>query len=62
MSHTISNQPGAPTCLAMSELTIKMPDPIIEPATRAVESNRVRLFRNEESSAIRELERIIMMQ
>src|SRR5437763_7394100 len=39
-SQTTSNQPGAPTCLAMIEETMKMPEPIIEPATSIVESSK----------------------
>jgi hypothetical protein len=41
MSH-----PGEPISRAISALTINIPDPIIEPATIAVESKRFRLFRN----------------
>ena len=39
-SQTTSSQPGAPTCRAMIEETMKMPEPIIEPATIIVESSR----------------------
>ena len=39
-SQTRSNQPGAPTCRAMIEETIKMPEPIIDPATSMVESSK----------------------
>ena len=38
-SQTTSNQPGEPTCRAMIEETMKMPEPIIEPATSIVESS-----------------------
>jgi hypothetical protein len=43
-SHATMNHPGAPRVLAISELTIKIPEPIIDPATIAVESKRPRLF------------------
>src|ERR1043166_3825499 len=36
---TTSNQPGEPTWRAMMDETIKIPEPIIEPATSIVESN-----------------------
>src|SRR6478672_8058445 len=39
-SQTTSNQPGEPTCRAMIEETMKMPEPIIEPATSMVESSK----------------------
>ena len=42
MSHTTSSQPGAPTWRAMSAETMKMPEPIIEPATTAVASHSPR--------------------
>src|SRR5437899_7820576 len=41
-SQTTSNQPGAPTCRAMIEETMKMPEPIIDPATSMVESSKPR--------------------
>src|SRR5438132_7573521 len=41
-SHAHSNHPGAPTCRLMSADTIKMPEPIIEPATIIVESSKPR--------------------
>src|SRR5262249_14355679 len=40
MIQTTSSHPGLPTCLEISAETIKMPDPIIAPATIIVESNR----------------------
>src|SRR5204863_359249 len=43
-SQTRSNQPGAPTCRAMIEETIKMPEPIIDPATSMVESSKPALL------------------
>jgi hypothetical protein len=39
ISHTTISQPGLPTFLAMSALTMKIPEPIIDPATIMVESN-----------------------
>ena len=39
MAHTASSQPAPPTWRAMSAETMKMPDPIIDPATSIVESN-----------------------
>src|SRR5437588_1703357 len=39
-SQTTSNQPGAPTCRAMIDETIKIPEPIIDPATSMVESSK----------------------
>ena len=39
-SQTTSNQPGEPTCRAMIEETMKMPEPIIDPATSMVESSK----------------------
>jgi hypothetical protein len=38
--HTISH-PGEPTFLAMSALTIKIPEPIIAPATIEIPSKRL---------------------
>jgi hypothetical protein len=52
MSHTAISNPGEPTCLAISALTMKIPDPIIDPTTMAVESNRFRLFLKECSLVI----------
>src|SRR5438309_8932263 len=40
MAHTASSQPGAGSRRAMSAETMKMPEPIIEPATNAVASRR----------------------
>ena len=40
MSQTRSSQPGEPTVRAMSAVTMKMPEPIIEPTTIIVASNR----------------------
>src|ERR1041385_5437750 len=37
---TTSNQPGDPTRCAISPETIKMPDPIMDPATIIVESSK----------------------
>jgi hypothetical protein len=39
ISHDISIQPGPPTVRAMSALTMKMPDPIMDPITIIVESS-----------------------
>src|SRR5262245_9379605 len=39
MTHVISSQPDAPTCRTMSADTMKMPEPIIDPATIIVESH-----------------------
>jgi hypothetical protein len=41
-THATSSQPGLPSVLAISAETMKMPDPIIEPMTTAVASNRPR--------------------
>jgi hypothetical protein len=38
MTQTNTNQPALPTCRVISELTIKIPDPIMEPATIMVAS------------------------
>src|SRR6266571_1332979 len=45
-SHTNSSQPGAPTCRVISAETMKMPEPIIDPATIMVESSRPRPWTN----------------
>jgi len=45
-NHAAISQPGAPSNLEISALTIKIPDPIIDPATIAVESKRLRLLLN----------------
>src|SRR5215831_17535979 len=37
---TTSNHPGDPTCFEMPPETIKMPDPIMDPATIIVESSK----------------------
>src|SRR5262249_60374996 len=42
INHTTRSQPGAPTCLEISAGTMKMPVPIIEPATIIVESSKPR--------------------
>ena len=39
-SQATKSQPGDPTCRAMSADTMKMPDPIMDPATIIVESSR----------------------
>src|SRR6185503_7248085 len=38
--HATNNQPGEPTCRDISAETMKMPEPIIDPATIVVESRR----------------------
>ena len=43
MIQEASSQPGLPTLRDISADTIKMPDPIIDPATSMVESNSPRL-------------------
>src|SRR2546423_7489151 len=45
-SQTTSNQPGEPTCFPMIAETMKMPEPIIEPATSMVESSKPRPLMN----------------
>src|SRR5438445_2032149 len=40
ISHTTKSHPGEPTCRAMSADTIKIPEPIMDPATIIVESKR----------------------
>jgi hypothetical protein len=42
IAHTTRSQPGEPTYRAMSALTRKIPEPIIEPMVIAAESNRFR--------------------
>src|SRR5437764_13549899 len=42
MIQTTNNHPGEPTCREISAETMKMPDPIIEPATSMVESSNPR--------------------
>jgi hypothetical protein len=44
MSKTTINHPGEPTFLAISELTMKMPDPIIDPATKEITRQKVYAF------------------
>src|SRR5512133_1812067 len=46
ISQATSNHPGEPRVRDISALTIKMPEPIIEPMTIAEESTRFRLFLN----------------
>src|ERR1700675_3127518 len=46
VTQTTINNPGLPTCRAMSADTMKMPDPIIEPATIMVASSGPRLLTN----------------
>ena len=43
MIHASSSQPVLPTSRAISPATMKIPDPIIDPATIIVESKRPRL-------------------
>jgi hypothetical protein len=43
INQTAINHPALPTFRVMSELTIKIPDPIIEPATSIVASNNPKL-------------------
>jgi len=50
--HTTSNHPGEPTFRAISELTINIPEPIIDPMVMAAESKRLRDFLNCPSAAI----------
>jgi hypothetical protein len=50
MSHTASSQPALPTLRTMSALTMKIPEPIIEPATIIVASRRVRLGLNSDGA------------
>ncbi len=38
--HTTRSHPGEPTCRAMIDETMKIPEPIIEPATSMVESSK----------------------
>ena len=47
ISQVSISQPGAPNVRDMSALTIKIPEPIMDPMTKAVESNRFRLFLRE---------------
>lgn len=44
ISPATSSQPGEPGVHDMSALTIKIPEPIIEPMINADESTRLRLF------------------
>jgi len=50
ISHATSSHPGEPTVRDISALTMKIPEPIIDPTTIAVESTRLRLFVNDEGS------------
>ena len=53
MTQDISSHPALPSCRDISAATMKMPEPIIEPATIMVESKRPRLrFSSLESSRI----------
>ena len=45
-AHTNNTQPPPPTVLEISALTIKMPEPIIDPITSIVESNRPKCLLN----------------
>src|SRR5271155_3231070 len=47
-NQTTSNSAGLSTCRAMPAETIKMPEPIIEPATIMLASSRPRLLINSE--------------
>jgi hypothetical protein len=40
MTHVASSQPAEPVCATMSAATMKMPEPIIDPATSIVPSQR----------------------
>jgi len=44
ITQAMSSHPGEPRLRAISALTMNIPDPIIEPATMAVESIIPRLF------------------
>jgi hypothetical protein len=44
ISQAIRSQPGDPSVRDMSALTIKIPEPIIDPMIMAEESTRFRLF------------------
>ena len=46
ISHTSSSMPGEPTWRAMSAETMKTPEPIMDPATSAVASTRVKARTN----------------
>jgi hypothetical protein len=53
ISHTIINHPGEPTLLAISALTMKIPEPIMGPATNEIPSKRfIRFLRRLFSSGI----------
>ena len=43
ITHEASSQPGLPTLRDISADTMKMPEPIIDPATSMVESNSPRV-------------------
>src|SRR5207302_8368183 len=40
MTQTTNNHPGEPTCREISAETMKIPEPIIDPATSIVESSK----------------------
>src|ERR1700730_9327617 len=40
MTQSTNNHPGEPTCRPMIEETMKIPEPIIDPATSIVESSK----------------------
>src|ERR1700740_1027827 len=50
-NQTTSSKPGLPTCRAMPAEKMKMPEPIIEPATIMLASGRPRLLTSPESTA-----------
>jgi hypothetical protein len=50
INHAVINHPALPTYLVISLLTIKIPDPIIPPATIMVASNALNLGLNSEFS------------
>ncbi len=51
-TQTSNSQPAEPTSRAMSAETMKMPEPIIDPATSIVASNRPSWGRKPESEAV----------
>src|SRR3954467_8577782 len=51
-THAINNQSGEPTDLAMSADTMKIPDPIIEPATSIVASVSVNALTNSRDDGV----------
>ena len=52
ITHAAINQPALPTYLVIEELTIKIPDPIIPPATIIVASKAPSLGLNSDVSAV----------